>query len=40
MNNYRIVHFATHGFVNSQKPELSGILLAQTTELQNNIKAD
>lgn len=25
---YRIVHFATHGFLNSQHPELSGIVLS------------
>jgi CHAT domain-containing protein len=29
MNDFKIIHFATHGFVNSEKPELSGILLAQ-----------
>jgi CHAT domain-containing protein len=27
LSQYRIVHFATHGFLNSQHPELSGIAL-------------
>jgi len=29
LERYRIVHFATHGLVNSQKPDLSCILLAK-----------
>jgi CHAT domain-containing protein/tetratricopeptide (TPR) repeat protein len=28
LNKYRIVHFATHGFVNNDAPELSGIVLS------------
>ena len=31
ISQYRFIHIATHGFVNSFKPELSGILLAQDT---------
>jgi len=28
LGQYRIVHFATHGLLNSEHPELSGIVLA------------
>ncbi|HYK22706.1 MAG TPA: CHAT domain-containing protein, partial [Pyrinomonadaceae bacterium] len=28
MGQYRIVHFATHGLINNQHPELSGIVLS------------
>jgi len=28
LSNYRIVHFATHGLLNSEHPELSGIVLS------------
>jgi CHAT domain-containing protein len=28
LGQYRIVHFATHGLINSQHPELSGIVLS------------
>ncbi len=38
LSNYRYIHFATHGFVNSDKPELSGIVLSlvnQHGEAQN-----
>jgi CHAT domain-containing protein/tetratricopeptide (TPR) repeat protein len=32
LNLYRIVHFATHSIVNSQHPELSGIVLSMVNE--------
>lgn len=33
--NYKYIHFATHGFVNSEKPELSGLVLAQVPDSTN-----
>lgn len=32
LGQYRYVHFATHGFLNSQHPELSGIMLSMFDE--------
>jgi CHAT domain-containing protein len=32
LSQYRIVHFATHGLLNSQHPELSGIVLSLVDE--------
>jgi CHAT domain-containing protein/predicted negative regulator of RcsB-dependent stress response len=32
MSQFRIVHFATHGLINSQHPELSGIVLSLVDE--------
>ena len=32
LSQYRIVHFATHGFLNSRHPELSGIVLSLIDE--------
>jgi CHAT domain-containing protein len=33
--NYQIVHFATHGFANSKKPELSGIVMSMVDDKGN-----
>ncbi|HEX7330636.1 MAG TPA: CHAT domain-containing tetratricopeptide repeat protein [Pyrinomonadaceae bacterium] len=32
LNQYRVVHFATHGLINNQHPELSGIVLSLVDE--------
>jgi CHAT domain-containing protein len=32
MSHYRIVHFATHGLLNSRAPELSGVVLSLVDE--------
>lgn len=32
LGNYRIIHFATHGLLNSQHPDLSGIVLSLVNE--------
>src|SRR5262249_51018330 len=32
LSQYRIVHFATHGLLDSQRPELSGLLLSLVDE--------
>ena len=32
LSNYQIIHFATHGLLNSQHPELSGIVLSLVDE--------
>ncbi|OUL28420.1 hypothetical protein BV372_24965 [Nostoc sp. T09] len=37
LNQFRILHFATHGFVNSDQPELSGIVLSLVDKKGNPI---
>jgi CHAT domain-containing protein/Tfp pilus assembly protein PilF len=32
LSNFRFVHFATHGFINNENPELSGIVLSMFDE--------
>src|SRR4029453_10841993 len=32
LSNYRYIHFATHGLLNGEHPELSGILLSMVDE--------
>jgi CHAT domain-containing protein/tetratricopeptide (TPR) repeat protein len=32
LNDYRVIHFATHGLLNSEHPELSGIVLSLVDE--------
>ena len=38
LNQYRILHFATHGFVNDANPELSGIVLSLVDKQGQNIR--
>jgi CHAT domain-containing protein len=32
LSDYRIIHFATHGLLNSKNPELSGLVLSLVNE--------
>lgn len=35
LHDYRVIHFATHGLLNTEHPELSGIVLSRFDELGN-----
>ncbi|MEW6127297.1 MAG: CHAT domain-containing protein [Acidobacteriota bacterium] len=37
LSDYRIIHFATHGFLNTAHPELSGIVLSMVDEGGNEV---
>lgn len=37
LQDYKIIHFATHGFVNEDKPNFSGLILAQNGDTEDNI---
>jgi CHAT domain-containing protein/predicted negative regulator of RcsB-dependent stress response len=38
LRDYRIIHFATHGLLNSEQPELSGVILSLVDERGNRRK--
>lgn len=37
LQDYKIIHFATHGFVNEDQPNFSGLILAQNGDTEDNI---
>ncbi|MBA2611503.1 MAG: CHAT domain-containing protein [Bacteroidetes bacterium] len=37
LQDYKIIHFATHGFVNEDRPNFSGLILAQNGDTEDNI---
>lgn len=38
ISDYKILHFATHGLINGERPEISGIVLSRFDENRNRIK--
>ncbi len=38
ISDYKIIHFATHGLINEERPELSGIVMSQFDETGQNLK--